>query len=213
MASFCAKCGAALTTSEQPCPSCGAAEAAPLTAAPFVAAPPKQGSSTLKIILIIVAVIVGLGILCVGTLGFIAYRVAKNMHVDPSGRTSMTILGSTVTSTPNDNMTASDLGVDLYPGAQSAHGGMKMEMPNASVVTGVFLTSDSTGQVVNFYTDKLRAGNTADAVSVTQKSDHAVVSLHKGQQESIVVTITANGARDNGKTRITIMHMKNNKAS
>jgi hypothetical protein len=210
VASFCAKCGSALSPNEQLCSSCGAAASTGGAVAAFVppaAAPPQSGGSALKIILIIVAVVVGLGIIGIGTIGFIGYRIAKNMHVDPSGKMTMSIPGGTVTTTPSDNLTTSDLGVDVYPGAQSIHGGMKMEMPTASMATGVFLTSDSLSQVLDFYKNKL-----GGAVSVIQKSDRAVVSLNVDQHESIIVTITTSALRDNGKTKITILHRKSTKA-
>jgi hypothetical protein len=44
-------------------------------------------------------------------------------------------------------------------------------------------------------------------------SDRAMISINKGQQESVVVTITTNSSQDNGKTRITIMHTTSTKPS
>jgi len=211
MASFCVKCGAALAPNEQTCSSCGAMAATGGAAAAFVqpaGVPAKSGSSTLKIVLIVVAVIVGLGILGIGALSLVVYGIAKHTHVDSSGRVTMSTPAGTITTTPTENLSASDLGVEIYPGAQSTSGSMKMEMPTGSSVTGAFLTSDSTDQVVAFYKDKLGAG-----ASVTSIFGTTMIQLKVGPGEAIQVTIAANPSAGNGKTRITIMHVKNNKAS
>ena len=87
MASFCAKCGAVLPPDKQFCPSCGAAvPAQPSAAQPSAvqptAAPAKSGGSAVKIILIIVAVIVGLGILALGGDRYVGWRVTQAIHVE-----------------------------------------------------------------------------------------------------------------------------------
>ena len=158
--------------------------------------------STLKIVLIVIAVVVGLGILALGAIGFIGYRIVKNTHIDSSGRMTMNTPVGTITTTPVENVSAADLGVDIYPGAQSTRGSMKMEMPNGSSVTGVFLASDPPSQVVAFYKDKLGA-----SASVTSFLGNTIIQLKEGPREFIQATIAANPSLDGGKTRITIMHM------
>jgi hypothetical protein len=202
--SICARCGAALSANEQFCKSCGAAVFTGDVAAAFIqpaASEVKTGRSTLKIILIVVAVLFGLGILGLSSLVFIGYRIAKNTHIDPSGRATTSIFGSTMTMTPNETFTAAELGTEIYPGAQSTRGGMKMEMPSNSMVTGVFLTPDSSAQVLAFYKEKL-----GSAATVKENSGNPVVRLQKGEQEFVMVKISTNKPQDNGKTRITIMH-------
>jgi hypothetical protein len=211
MASFCAKCGAALAPNQQSCSTCGAAADTGGAAAAFVppiGAPAKSGSSTLKIVLIIVAIIVGLGILGIGALVFVGYSIAKNAHVDSSGRVTINTPAGAITTTPVENLSASDLGVDIYPGAQSTRGSMKMEMPTGSSVTGAFLTSDPPAQVVAFYKDKLGVG-----ASVTSIFGNTIIHRKTGDQEFVQVTITASPSADNGKTRITIQHMNSTKGS
>ena len=68
---FCNKCG---TTQ----PGAAAAAVPPVAAAP---ASPQKSGSALKIILIVVAVIVVLGILAIGTVSFIGYRIAKRRPI------------------------------------------------------------------------------------------------------------------------------------
>ena len=207
MANVCAKCGAELTPNVQSCSSCGATAAAQPAVAQFIDEPPTSGRSTLKIILIVVAIIVGLGILGLGALGYIGYRIAKNVHVDPSGRMTMNTPAGTITTTPADNISAADLGVEIYPGAQSTRGGMTMEMPNGSGVTGVFLTSDSPDQVLAFYKDKF-----GSAAHVSSLFGNTTIHHKISQQEFIQVRISANSKLDNGKTRIMISHTKLNMA-
>ncbi len=206
VASFCAKCGIALSPNDLICKSCGTTTVAGEAVAEFI--PPtdasdKSGSSTIKIILIIIAVIVGLGILGLGAIGYMGYRMVKNTHVDSSGRVTMNTPAGAIVATPAENFSASDLGVDIYPGAQSTKGSMKMEMPNTTGVTGVFLTSDSPAQVTAFYKDKLGA-----SASVTSIFGTTMIQLKVAQKESVQVTIKANSSLDKGKTRISISHMK-----
>ncbi len=77
MASFCTKCGAELSPNTQFCATCGTPVTAPAAVvAPSqpVAPPAQSGGNALKIILIIVAVFVGLGIL--GGRSLWVFRVA-----------------------------------------------------------------------------------------------------------------------------------------
>jgi hypothetical protein len=207
MANVCAICGAELTPNAQSCNSCGASATAQPAVAQFIGEPPTSGSSTLKIILIIVAIIVGLGIVGIGAIGIIGYRIAKNVHVDPSGRMTMNTPAGTITTTPTDNISAADLGVEIYPGAESTRGGMTMEMPNGSAIMGVFLTSDSPDQVLAFYKDKL-----GSAATVSSFLGNTTVRLKINQQEFVEVRISTNSKLDNGKTRIMISHTKITKA-
>ncbi len=150
MASFCTKCGTANTGDNAFCTSCGAplggtaaapasvspASNAPAYSAPAYAAPApvpaKSGSSALKVILIIVAMFVGLGILSVIAIMFGIWRVSKVVHVSQNGGGSVTVStpGGTF-SAGNAKVTASDLGVDIYPGATQQQGGVRVSTPAA----------------------------------------------------------------------------------
>ena len=201
MASFCPKCGSALPDNEQVCKSCGVA------AATQGAAPVKSGSSAVKIILIIVGIIVLLGILGLGAIAYVGYRVSRAVHINSAdGQMTLQTPEGKVNLNASQTYSASDLGTDPYPGAQSTPGGMKMDLPTGSMVMGSFITSDSKEQVVEFY--KARFG----ASGVLDTPDGAILTLNKSKQESVMVTVTANSKRDSGKTRITITHTINNKA-
>jgi len=75
-------------------------------------------------------------------------------------------------------------------------------------VTGVFVTSDSKEQVVEFYRSKF-----GSSASVYDSTNGALLTLNKGGQESVMVTVSSNSSQDGGKTRISIVHSKSNKAS
>ena len=212
MASFCAKCGAEISSDKQFCTACGAppAAASAVAAAAQPAAPPaSSGTSAVKIILIIVAVFVGLGILGAVAFGLMVWRVSRAIHVSgPGGQVTMSTPGGTFTANPSKTYSASELGTDIYPGAQPGHGGMRMDLPTGSMVTAVFVTSDSKEQVVAFY--KAKFGSEA---SVMDTPSGAVITLPRSQQESVMVTVTANSSQYDGKTQIAIVHTKSNKTS
>ena len=85
VASFCSKCGAELSSGAQSCASCGAPVAGAAAAFPpvqLVAGIPSPfrrnpASSALKVVLIIVAVFVGLGLIVAGAFGYYVWRVAQ----------------------------------------------------------------------------------------------------------------------------------------
>jgi len=190
----------------------GGAAYTPVQPAPVqpVAAPAKSGPSALKIVLIVVAIIVGLGILGVGAFSYVAYRVVHSVRVSGSGQNAkmtMNLPGGTISANTADTFTAADLGTDIYPGAQSGKGSVRMTMPTGSWVTAVFVTPDSKDQVVSFYKSKF-----GSEVSVFDSGDSAVISVQKSKQESIMVTVTANKSEYNGKTQIAIVHTISNKA-
>ncbi len=214
MASFCAKCGAVLPPDKQFCPACGAAvPAQPSAAQPSAVQPtaaPDKSSGCIKIVLIVVAIVVFLGLLALAGVMYACHRVKQAIRVEngPNGQVSMNIPGTSFSANTAQSFTAAELGTDLYPGAQSVSGGMKMELPTGSMVTGVFLTTDSKQQVIDFYKGKFGA----DAM-VMDTSDGAIVSMKKGEQESVMVTITAKPTEDNGKTKVVILHTVSKKAS
>ncbi len=82
-----------------------------------------------------------------------------------------------------------------------------MTLPTGSMVTAVYVTSDSKDQVLSFY--KTRFGSQA---SVFDSPDGTVLTLNKGQQESVVVTITKGSSEYEGKTQIAIVHTASTKS-
>src|SRR5258708_9949064 len=160
---FCNSCGAALNAGTKFCNKCGAAVAsAPVAAIATPASlPPAQpasagGSSALKIILIVIAIIVGLGILSVGAFSFFVYRVAKSardkVHISQEGDQVKidSPLGSF--SANNAEQATKDLGVDVYPGSQpQKDGNASMTFGSVHTVTASYASSDSLDKVCTFY--------------------------------------------------------------
>jgi hypothetical protein len=197
----------------QPVPVTPPPAAAPASAGYQVPPPPpvapvkSGGSSALKIILIVVAVFVGLGILGVSVVGYGIYRVAHAVHVSGSGNNEQVTVntpGGSVNMNTSEKYTSGDLGTDIYPGAQPAKGGMRMTLPTGSMVSAAFTTSDSSEQVVAFY--KTRFGSDA---TVVETGDGAMLTVNKGKQESVILTITQKPNELEGKTQIHIVHTIN----
>jgi hypothetical protein len=172
-------------------------------------APAKSGSSAVKIILIILAIVVGLGVLgVIGSVLVVRHYVHKFVNNGPNGQMTLSTPEGNVNLNPTESYSASDLGTDIYPGAKSVKGGMRMELPTGSMVTGVFVTSDSKDQVVAFYKAKF-----GSAASTFDTNDGAILTLPIGDKESVMVTITGKPSENEGKTKIVIVHTKNRKAS
>jgi hypothetical protein len=166
------------------------------------AQPPKQGSSAVKIILIIVAVIVCLGIAVVGVVGYGIYRVSKSVHKDlTTGKVTIDTPGGAISAISDAKLTESDLGTAIYPGAEQAKGSAKLNFGAGPMVTGVFLTSDPREKVVEFYKDQLGSG-----AQDMESGDSALLMLTKANKEAINITISQRAGQFDGKTRITILH-------
>jgi hypothetical protein len=174
-----------------------------------VAAPAKSGSSALKIVLIVVAIIVGLGVIAAGAFGYVVYRVAHSIKAAAnSGQISLPTPGGTFSANTSSTFTAADLGTDIYPGAEPGKGSLRMTLPTGSMVTAVYVTSDSKDQVIAFYKSKA-AGET----SVIDTPAGAMVTVNKSDQDSVLVTISSSPSEYDGKTMIHIVHTTNTKSS
>jgi hypothetical protein len=167
---------------------------------PYGAPPPKSGPSALKIILIILAVFVGLGIIGAGIIGYGVYRVAKTVHKDADGNITVNTLKGTFTANASDTFTASDLGIAIYPGATQGKGGLRMTIAGKSMVSANFLTPDLPDKVIAFYKDK--AGPNAQTMTT---GNGGIITMQNGSN-SITVTIMQSASENNGQTQITIVN-------
>jgi len=151
---------------------------------PAVYPPPPKGPSALKIVLIIVAIFVGLGIIGVAVVGYGVYKFARSAHM----------------TTGTQPVSESDLGVPIYPGAeQKAH--VRMTIAGKDMLTATFLTTDSKDQVSAFYQDKLGS----DARANVNANGETFV-LDKGTGELLTVAISSSIGLQGGKTQIVIVH-------
>lgn len=150
---------------------------------PVMTPPPKKGPSAMKIVLIIVAIIGGIVLIGAGVIGYGVYKVSKAIHMSDN-------------STP---VTASDLGVAIYPGAVQGKGSLRMTIAGKNMVTANFLTSDSKEQVIAFYQAQLGSG-----AQGTPTSSGEILVVTKGNGNSLTVTISQRPNLNDGKTQIVI---------
>jgi zinc-ribbon domain len=196
---FCNSCGSNLQTGAKFCPKCGATvPAAPAVSTPNVApaAPPSQSSSAVKIVLIVVAVIFGLGILAVGSLTFIGWHIARHSHVRTvNGEVHVDTPFGTVDTTDNPQQAAHDMGVDIYPGATAQkEGNANVSFGHMHTAALNLETSDPPEKVFDFYRAKFPSAN----VTTGENGQYSIVS---GDQNNL---LTIAIATEGGNTAIHI---------
>ena len=214
---FCTKCGAPAATaaaaastpgvSNAPAaytpPASNAPSASPYAPTPAYAGATTQkagGNNVVKVVLIVVAVFVGLGILSVAGFSYFVYRASRVVHLNHGGTAvELTTPGGTF-SAGDTPMSADDLGVDLYPGASQQKGAVRITTPKGVTATAVFETGDSLDKVLSYYRDKLGSG-----VSYYQSDRSAVLTLADDAKKTSVMVTISNDQSD-GKTKIAIMH-------
>lgn len=236
MAQFCTKCGAPLGEGLKFCTGCGAtvggpsapAAQAPAPPAPAAAAPrpapaavapsvapaapaaapaASSGSPVVKIVLIVLAVLILLGLLSAGACVYMVYRAKQKVNqLEKQVQTTFPTPAGTGEVHPQPVAPAAaptppagpvvDTGVPIYPGATPWGGGTLVAGPTTSMKSQQYTTSDSVDQVMAFYKDKL--GSTA---MVTQSGGQVVVQT-LGANGGITVGITSDAAL--GKTKIAI---------
>ena len=170
------------------------------SATPYATPPPPAASGgALKIILIVVGVFVFLGVMAAAVVGIGLWRVSKAIvHKDSNGDVSITTPGGVITSGNTSSISESDLGIAIYPGATRGEGAMNMHTPGGSLISAVFVTSDSPAQVVDYYKSKIGSD-----VSSMESGNSTVLTSSADSKNKVMVTVTT---LDNGKTRINILH-------
>jgi zinc-ribbon domain len=199
---FCNSCGATLADGMKFCNKCGAAvPGAPVMSAPAAGGPApttsKGGGGALKIILIIVAVIVVLGILGIGAVSFIGYRIAKSAHVHQDGDNVKveTPFGS-VESSKDASKAAADIGIDIYPGAEvQKDGASSATFGSIHTVTAMFTSSDALDKVCSFYKEKF-----PNAMASTSDQSHCTLVSNDNKN---MVTINVESTGDGSKFQVT----------
>lgn len=157
--------------------------ATPLATAAY--APRKKSPSALKIVLIVVGIVVGLGLIAAGVGGFFLYKVFKSSHI----------------TTSSQPVTAADLGVPIYPGAVQGKASVRMTIAGKDMLTTSFLTIDSKDRVIAFYQSNL--GSYAKSTNSSRGESFVV---DKGNGESVIVTVQQNPSIADGQTQIVIIH-------
>jgi|SRR6185312_6934461 len=207
---FCNSCGTALAAGAQFCPKCGAATGAPATpvavsstvAAPLPAAPaPAQGGGALKIILIILAIVIGLIVLAAGSCAYFVHRAITRTHLNQkNGEVSIDTPFGSLNSTSDPNQAAKDTGVEAYPGATvQKNGAANMNIGKMHTATVTYETDDPPATVADFYRSKLPNANLTSG----ENGHYSLIS--GGKDDLTTITIEP----ENGKTQIAVARVTN----
>jgi hypothetical protein len=194
---FCNSCGATLASGAKFCTKCGTTQPATAASAGVPVATggaaPQSGSG-LKIILIVVAVIVGLGILGLASAGFIAWRIARHSRVNTrDGNVRVETPFGTVNTTTDPSEAARNIGIDLYPGAEIVKGtSANVNFGGMHSASAEFESSDPAATVADFYKSKF-----PDAKLVSSEGDHYTIVSNRNKD-----MVSINIESRNGKTRI-----------
>jgi len=200
---FCNSCGTTLQPGAKFCSKCGATLPIAMPGVPTAttSAPPTPGQSNnaVKIVLIIVAVLVGLGIIGAATTGFVAWRLAHGTHVETSdGKVRVETPLGTVVSSDDSEDAIKRLGVDVYPNARVLKGSAAtIAAGNVHTVAAEFESDDPPERVADFYKSKLPHAN----VTVSDEKNFSIVST---EGHSFV---TVNIEAEDGKTKIHIANV------
>lgn len=214
---FCNSCGATLNPGTKFCNKCGkpvvAGASAPGVSNPSMSAPaattpaavapaPTGGSSALKVILIVIAVLIGFGILGVVTVGIVGYHFAKHAHVTQDGdHVKVDTPFGSVESSKDPAQAAKDLGVDVYPGAElQKNGASSVSMGNMHTATALFEINDTPDKVCSFYKAKFPG-----AMVTTSEQNHCTI-VSNDHNNMITVNVEASG--DTTKLQITNVSKK-----
>jgi len=205
---FCNSCGAVVEPGGKFCNKCGTAmptavaAPAPVVAAspgtPAVGGQPVQGGNAVKIILIVVAVIVGLGIVGIGVVSYVGYRIAKSAHVrEHNGNVKVDTPFGTVESSQDSEDVARNLGDFMYPGSDPVKGASSMaNIAGMHTVNAQLETSDAPDKVAEYYRRKFPDAN----YTSTQGDTYTIVAGDRSSKNWTTVTITPS----DGKTTIQI---------
>jgi hypothetical protein len=197
---FCNSCGANLEPGAKFCPKCGTG----VPAAAAVVNPPStaastQSNSAIKLILIVVAVLVCLGIIGAVTTAIVGWRVARHTRVAESGgKVRVETPFGTVESNENSDEVIRSLGIDVYPGARALKGNAaSVTTAGMHTVSAEFETDDPPEKVAEFYKPRLPHAN----ISITDEKNYTFVSTENKN------FITVNIEPQEGKTLIHIANV------
>ena len=168
---FCNSCGATLDAGAKFCKNCGVA--IPLTT--LTAPPPaKGGGNALKIILILLAGVVCLGILGVAAGGFAAWHIARHSRVENrNGNVRVETPFGSVESTNNPAEVGRNLGVEVYPGAtMRKDGAANVSFGGMHTSAAVLECNDPPATVYDFYKSKFPDAR----VSSYQNDNYSIVA-------------------------------------
>lgn len=204
---FCNSCGAALTPESKFCNKCGAAVGATpasTAVAPRTPGPATGSSNALKIVLLVVAVIISIGIFAVVAVSVIGYHFARNSRVTQNGDQVRVETPFGTFSANDAEQAAHGLGVDIYPGARALKSGSAAaSFGGVQTVTANFETDDSVEKVCSFYKSKFPGANVSSS-----DPDRCTIALANYKN-----TITVNVESVDGMTKFQIASVTKNASS
>ena len=182
---FCNSCGGPVGPSDKFCPKCGtAAGTAAPTITPTGPGVPSKSGSGVKIVLIIVAVIVGFFVLAIAGLGIVGWQIARHSKVEKNGdQVKVQTPFGTVESTDNAESALKELGIEVYPGARPQKGAAVTSFGGTHTVSAPYESDDAANKVAEFYKSRFPNAN----VSVADGSQYNIVSTDKNSVTTINV--------------------------
>jgi hypothetical protein len=148
------------------------------------------------------AVPVLVGLMAVGFLLFVGRRLLVALPgFDQPGASSLGDTAQPSKDAPSSSgpVTAPDLGIDIYPGANPLSDADRRDSTDSTVVSQSFVTSARMDLVIDFYKARM-VGQT----TIYASGNGVVISIAPGAQESIQIAIAP--AASGGQTRIAITH-------
>jgi zinc ribbon protein len=205
---FCNTCGTNLDAGAKFCASCGTPVPGGVQAAtPPSGALPASGSSSsgMRIILIVVAVIVGFAIMALAAAGFIAWKVARGTRIRQHGdKVRVESPFGNVEANNNPEEATRRLGVEVYPGAKALSSGAgTVNVGGMKTVAVEFESDDPPQKVAWFYRDRFPHAT----ISESQADHYAIVSTTNRGLTTVSIEPLA------GKTRIHIAVVSNKDTS
>lgn len=190
---FCNSCGATLDAGMKFCNKCGSgapAASVPVASTPAAPGTPAQGGgSAVKIILIVVAVVVGLGLITAGVGAYLVHRayvkVRDSAHIEEkNGKVKVESPFGNIETSTDSSEAARNIGIDLYPGAEvQKNGAASMTIGGMHTATAVLETDDAPDKVAAFYKSKLPSS----AYSSNQGDHYSMMSGDKDNMTTITI--------------------------
>jgi hypothetical protein len=194
---FCTACGAQVDDASAFCTKCGAKT---IPAAPPIlgtAATPAKQSNTLKIVLIALGVLLAVGIAVVAGVGFMAKKAYDTtIQTSSDGKeTKITIGGTSISTSGDDEKVVASLGIEQYPGAKLRDdSAAEISTGTGSLASAVFETSDGADDVVKFYREKYSKAEVMDM------GDTKMLTWKNDAKSGVMVMVS----REDEKTTITV---------
>jgi hypothetical protein len=164
------------------------------------------GGSTAKVVVIVLAVIVGLAALAFGGLFWAGYKLKHAIRVQQSGEhASVSTPWGNVTSNEDPAKLAKDIGVDVYPGAKPLPGASTVNFGGGGVASVQFESDDPIEKIGKFYAARFPNStiNTADEnqqtiIAPTNEGMVTIVLQKQGNGTKIAISRVGGKDRSTG---------------